>query len=505
MALAGLRPDALEELWLVDLPADRADAPEVWDQAVQLLSAATLEAARSLNRVVVTQAQLASLLELHGAPPVCLPVVFDHLVRTGSLRQSPLLPGPVSPFGGATPAGSSGFRWAVDTFWTTLGYAPSPPPPPPVAPTTPLVLPPALRTAADAAVAALAAPTRIEAVTSLAAVAAAACGGDLPSAAVVVDHLANAGKAALQPDVPTLSPTRGVKFCDVAAGFTSVDASVLALKAATTRLDALDASLAAAAATARSSAKAALAAGNTSLAKRYLRREAGLRARLDANAGAGANLAAALSAVDTADGNRETVAALAAGNAALKELSGPGAPTAADVDALAVEFGELADDVDGVSAALAQGTPAGADADADAEAELEAMEAAMAAEHAAAQAAAEEKVAADAATAAARARRAAAAKAAAAADADAADAAGRLAAEATAGVGSPAAGATGGAGGMADNAAAGSAAGGADDGDVDDLLAGLDGLRVSASSSSAAAASEPDKPPRGEGRVQVPG
>lgn len=481
----------------------------MWDQAVQLLSAATLEAARSLNRVVVTQAQLTPLLELHGAPPVCLPVVFEQLVRSGSLRRSPLLPGPVSPFGndsGASPAGGSGLRRAVDVFWTTLGYAPSAAPTTPIVPTTPFVLPPAVRAAADTAVEALAAPSRIEAVTSLEAVATAACGGDLPSAAVVVDHLAEAGKVALQPDVPTLSPTRGVKFCDVAAGFTSVDASVLSLKAATARLDALDATLTAAAASARASAKAALASGNTPLAKRYLRREAGLRSRLDANAGAGANLAAALAAVDTADGNRETVAALAAGNDALKELSGPDAPSAADVDALAVEFGELTEDVEGVSSALAQGTAAGADADADAEAELEAMEAAMAAEHAAAQAAAKEKAAADAATAAARARRAAAAKAAAAADAEAADAAGRLAAVAMAGEGTPAASSTGGAGEVAYDSAAGSASatGKAGD-DVDDLLAGLDGLRVSASPAGAAAADKPDEPPRGEGRVQVPG
>lgn len=479
----------------------------MWDQAVQLLSAAVLEAARSLNRVVVTQAQLTPLLELHGAPPVCLPVVLEQLVRSDSLKRSPLLPGPVSPFGGsgATPASGSGLRRAVDVFWTTLGYAPSSPPIPLVAPATPLVLPPAVRAAADKAVAALAAPSRIEAVTSLAAVATAACGGDLPSAAVVVDHLAETGKAALQPDVPTLSPTRGVKFCDVATGFTSVDASVLSLKAATARLDALDATLTAAAASARASAKAALASGNTPLAKRYLRREAGLRSRLDANAGAGANLAAALAAVDTADGNRETVAALAAGNAALKELSGPDAPSAADVDALAVEFGELTEDVEGVSSALAQGTAAGANAEADAEAELEAMEAAMAAEHAAAEAAAKEKAAADAATAAARARRAAAAKAAAAADADAADAAGRLAAVAMAGEGTPAAGATGGAEDLAQDSTAGSAVTGKEGDDVDDLLAGLDGLRVSASSVGAAVADEVDEPPRGEGRVQVPG
>lgn len=479
---------------------------------MQLLSAATLEAARSLNRVVVTQAELTPLLELHGASPVCLPVVFEQLVRSGSLRRSPLLPGPVSPFGGgngATPADASALRRAVDVFWTTLGYPPSAPPTPPIAPTTPLVLPAAVRTAADKAMAALAAPSRIEAVTSLAAVATAACDGDLPSAAVVVDHLAETGKVALQPDVPTLSPTRGIKFCDVAAGFTSVDASVLALKAAISRLDALDATLTAAATSARVSAKAALASGNTPLAKRYLRREAGLRSRLDANAGAGANLAAALAAVDTADGNRETVAALAAGNAALKELSGPNAPSAADVDALAVEFGELTEDVEGVSAALAQGAPVGADVDADAEAELEAMEAAIAAERAAAEAAARQKAAADAASAAERARRAAAAKVAAAAEADAADAAGRLAAGAAAGEGTPSAGTAGatvGGGGKAGNSGVGSAGTTGEAGDgVDALLAGLDGLRVSESPTEAAAADEADEQPRAEGRVQVPG
>jgi len=476
---------------------------EVWDQAVQLLSAATLEAARSTGRVVVTQEQLLSLLELHGAPPECMPVVFDHLIRTGALETSPLLPGDVSPFGNtarlAAPAAPSdatpgGVWWAVDVFWTTLGYAPTARPPPTVSPTTPLVLPAAVDAAADAAAAALGAPSRIEAVTDLAAVAQATCGGDLQSAAVVADRLAATGRSALQPDVLPMAPGRGIKFCDVDEGFTTVDASVLSLKAATARLDALDSTLTDAAASARKSAKAALASGNVPLAKRYLRREADLRRRLDLNAGAGSNLAAALAAVDTADGNRETVAALAAGNTALKELSGPNAASVADVDALAVEFGELTEGVEDVSTALAQASGASAAVDADAEAELEEMEQALEAERAAAAAAVADKVAADKAAAAARARRAAAAAAAAAADEDADAAVAKLAAAATSGVGTTATAATAGGG-------SGEAASAAKGGDVDDLLADLDNLHVS--SSPPPAAGEGAEEQR-EGRVRVP-
>ncbi|OSX71492.1 hypothetical protein BU14_0527s0005 [Porphyra umbilicalis] len=502
-ALAELGEDGLTELWLTDLPVHRSEAPEVWDQAVQMLSAATLEAARSTGRVVVTQEQLLSLLELHGAPPECMPVVFDHLIRTGALQTSLLLPGDTSPFGNAARLGApaapsdaapSGLGWAVNVFWTSLGYASTASPPPTVTPTTPLVLPVAVDAAADAVAAALAAPSRIEAVTDLAAVAQAACGGDLQSAAVVADRLAATGRAALQPDVLPMAPGRGIKFCDVDEGFTSVDVSVLSLKAATARLDALDSTLTDAAASARKSAKSALASGNVPLAKRYLRREADLRRRLDLNAGAGSNLAAALAAVDTADGNRETVAALAAGNAALKELSGPSAASVADVDALAVEFGELTEGVEDVSTALAQASGPSAAVDADAEAELEEMEQALEAERAAATAAAADKVAADKAAAAARARRAAAAAAAAAADADADAAAAKLAAAATSGVGTTAAAAT--AGGRS-----GEAASAATGGDVDDLLADLDNLHVS--SSPPPAAREGAEEQR-EGRVRVP-
>lgn len=342
----------LDVLWQSEFPPTREADPALWDTLLGFFEDAIVSYCGRPGHLVCTPRELLKALKRQEREPFCGTKVIEELFRKGDLMSAGTLDEP-SENDGKTQAGSAGvgmFNSLRRYLWSSTAKSDTPGPEDELVPTA------ALGRLAEEATR-LVGPIATAEVHTLKSLANAITGGVERDAEAVAAYLVSQGKATVLRTTPTReNPTVIVGIRLGPGGATEADRSLLSTKAARERLVDVVAHLEQEVEVQKKEAVKAAKSGNKAGALSRIQRKAALEKKLSGAQASLRKLNDILLAVDAAESNRDSVAAIEAGVQSLRYAQEAGA-TADRVDDVAAQLDELLGQQEDLRLALEQIDP----------------------------------------------------------------------------------------------------------------------------------------------------
>ncbi len=340
-------------LWQSEFPPTREADPALWDTLLGFFEDAIVSYCSRPGHLVCTPRELLKALKRQEREPFCGTKVINELFRKGDLATAGTLSEESSTAPTKTP-GAGVFNTLLPSLgrylWSSSAESYAPGPEDEIVPTA------ALGRLAEEATR-LVGPIATAEVHTLKSLANAITGGVERDAAAVASYLVGQGKATVLRTTPTRENPTAIVGVRLGPGVaTDADRSLLSTKAARERLIDVVAHLEQEVEIQKQEALKAAKAGNKAGALSRIQRKAALEKKLSGSQASLRKLNDILLAVDAAESNRDSVAAIETGIQSLRYAQDAGA-TADRVDDLAAQLDELFGQQEDLRMALEQIDP----------------------------------------------------------------------------------------------------------------------------------------------------